>query len=60
MDESVDKGFDLFLAPFGKWKIVSFSFDGDEIKTKYRCVKCRAISSEKTLHCPNCNELMKG
>lgn len=53
-------GVDQMLAPFGKWKIVSFSFDEGEIKTTFRCIKCRTTSTEKTLNCPNCNEYMKG
>lgn len=53
-------GTDPYLAPYGGWKIISFKSFGDEMTADYRCVYCRAISSEKSDVCPNCKRNMKG
>ena len=53
-------GVNPMLAPFGKWKIVSYSFINEEMETDYRCTKCKAISDKTHTNCPKCNEYMKG
>ena len=53
-------GIDPYLAPFGRWKIVSISTvpSSNDLTIHYRCVDCRSVSIEKSDVCPNCKRQM--